>query len=134
MATQQDQPNQFVLKGRNTEITYSTSSFGGRPQLSYQDTQRQATFSGADIRVVEHAEFGKLVSVTLEQIPDLHTLTLTLLIPAINLGGQEQRFKTVAILTTQRTSIGGPGLVQGALQTYRTVALNGAARNVEFIA
>jgi hypothetical protein len=74
-----------------------------------------------------------LITVTLEVIPDLHTLTLTLLVPQINLDeGNESSFSTQAILTTHRTSIGGPNLVKGPLQTYEVVALEGTARLVAF--
>lgn len=132
MAVPGNEPNQFVLTGRDTQLTYSTSSFIGQPQLSFQHRQTSHSFSGAEIRCQE-TEIGKLVSVTLEQIPDLRTVTLTLLLPAINLGNTtEVHFRTRAILTTARTSIGGPRLVVGALQTYRVLSLQGTASIVEF--
>ena len=43
---------------------------------------------------------------------------LSLLIPLINLEGDETPFKTEAIITEHLTSIGGPALVKGALQKY----------------
>jgi hypothetical protein len=69
----------------------------------------------------------------LEVVPDLHTLTLSVLIPQINLkGGTQSPLSTFAILTTHLRSIGGPGLVEGPLQTYEVVALEGTASLVEF--
>jgi hypothetical protein len=128
-----DQPNLFELAGEYTRITYSTTSITGQPQFHYQDNQRDLTFTGDDIRLLDTDEIGMLVSVTLEVIPDLHTLTLSVLIPQINLKGEtESLLSTLAILTTHLTSIGGPGLVEGPLQTYEVVALEGTARLVDF--
>jgi hypothetical protein len=129
-----NQPNLFELTGEYTQIqiTYSTTSITGQPQFHYQDQERDLTFTGDDIRSLD-SEISTLITVTLEVIPDLHTLTLTLLVPQINLDeGNESSFSTQAILTTHRTSIGGPNLVKGPLQTYEMVALEGTARLVAF--
>jgi hypothetical protein len=128
-----NQPNLFELTGEYAQIlTYSTTSITGQPQFFYRDQQREFTFTGDEIRSLD-SEIGMLITVTLEVIPDLHTLTLTLLLPQINLDeGNESAFSTLAILTTHRTSIGGPRLVKGPLQTYEVVALEGTARLVTF--
>ena len=126
------QPTLFQLAGGYTQITYSTTSITGQPQFHYQDQQRDISVTGEDIRSLE-TEIGTLVTVTLEVIPDLHTLTVSLLVPQINLNeGNESPLSTPAILTTHRTSIGGPGLVEGQLQTYEVVALEGTASLVAF--
>jgi hypothetical protein len=125
------EPNLFELKGPGIEVTYSTSSFSGQPIFTYKDRKVSLTFQGEEIRRLE-TDTGPQVTVTLEQIPDLLTLTLTLLLPAINLEGTECPFQTYAIITTHKTSIGGPDLVKGALQTYRVKALKGMARLVTF--
>jgi hypothetical protein len=126
------QPNFFQLAGGYTQITYSTTSITGQPQFHYQDQQRDINVTGGDIRSLE-TEIGTLVTVTLEVIPDLHTLTVSLLVPQINLTeGNESPLSTPAILTSHRTSIGGPGLVEGQLQTYEVVALEGTASLVAF--
>jgi hypothetical protein len=126
------QPNLFQLAGEYTQITYSTTSITGQPQFHYQDQQRDVNVTGDDIRLQE-TEIGTLVTVTLEEIPDLHTLTVSLLVPEINLNeGNESPLSTLAILTTHRTSIGGPGLVEGQLKTYEVVALEGTASLVDF--
>lgn len=133
LAAQIREPNLFDLQAYETRITYSTSSITGVPQLSYQDQRLSLTFSGEDLRRLE-TEIGSLVTVTLEQIPDLQTVTLTLLVPTINLreGSTESPVQTVAIVTTQRTSIGGPQLLEGQVQTYRTLPLEGTAQLVAF--
>ncbi len=130
------EPNLFELQGVDTQITYSTSSFAGPPQLSYRGPglstgqQLERSFSGDEIRVREH-ETGRLVTVTLEAIPDADTLTLTLLVPAFRLDGNDNPCSTVAILTTHRGSI-APQTLTGQLQNFQTRELTGTARWVVF--
>ena len=125
------EPNVFELKGMGIELTYSTTSFSGQPQLTYKDMKRTLTYRGEEIRQLD-SEIGHQVTVTLEQIPDLHTVTLTMILPAINVESTETSFQTYAILTTHRTSIGGPELVNGVLQTYLMRTLRGTAQTVIF--
>lgn len=124
-------PTLFVIKGVGIEITYSTSSFSGPPLLTYKDWQRTLTFQGDEIRQLD-SEIGQQVTVIIEQIPDLRTVTFTLLLPVINLDEPESRFRTLGIIATHRTSIGGPDLVKGALQTYRVKELRGIAQLANF--
>jgi hypothetical protein len=70
--------------------------------------------------------------VTLESIPDLHVITLSLLLPTINLDESAQEFRTIAIRTTRKTSIGGELLVKGTLQSYEVINLKGTADRVDF--
>ncbi len=125
------EPNLFELRGGGIKVTDSTSSFDGQPQLTYEDQKISLTFQGKEIRSLD-TEIGVQLTVTLEQIPDLRTVTLTLILPMINLQGNESPFRTQAIITTHKTSIGGPDLVKGALQTYRVKPLRGIARAVVF--
>jgi hypothetical protein len=125
------EPNLFELRGGGIKVTYSTSSFGGKPQLTYEGQKISLTFQGEEIRSLD-TEIGLQLTVTLEQVPDLQTVTLTLILPMINLQGNEGPFRTQAIITTHKTSIGGPDLVKGALQTYRVRPLRGIARVVVF--
>ena len=131
MAVNKDEANLFLLAGGGIEIRYSTSSFTGQPQLSYEDGQRNMTFTGSELRVVE-SEIGALVTVTLDEVPDLETLTLTLLTPPIYVPGGEEGYETWAILTTHHTNIGGAGHVQGPLKSYRPIELRGTAQSVDF--
>lgn len=83
--------------------------------------------------MVASSPLGTLVTVVLELVPDRHTLTATLVLPDINVGDRQViRFSTVVILTTNLTSIGGPALVIGPLQTYQVVKLGGVAQRVDF--
>ena len=126
------QPNLYELTGHQVHIRYSTSSLTGEALLSYRDAQRNLSFHGDQIRVAP-SEIGRLVTVTLGQVPDLQSTTLTLLIPDINLDSDVVLFKTSAITTTHKTTIGGPDLVGGAIQTYKTMILRGQASQVNFL-
>ncbi len=125
------QPNHFVMTGAGIKITYSTTSLNGLPLLTYKDFQRTLTFQGDEIRRLD-TEIGQQVTVTIDQIPDLQTVTFTLLLPDINLDEPEVHFQTTGIMTTGRTSIGGPDLVKGALHTYRLKNLKGTAQLFTF--
>jgi hypothetical protein len=126
------QANQFDLKNTHLKVSYSSSSFAGTPQLTCQLDGQSHNFSGNQIQQVQN-QIGTLASVTLAYIPDFGTTVLTLLVPAVNadLGGKV-KISTEAIVTTIHTSIGGPGLVKGAIQTYKAYALKGTAQVVEF--
>jgi hypothetical protein len=125
--------NFFTFTGKDdTQIVYSTSSSQGEPQFTYRDRTHDRSFRGDDIAVTS-SPLGTLVTVILEVIPDLRTLTATLVLPDINLGNSQMiPFSTVVILTTNLTSFGGPQLVIGPLQTYQVIKLRGAAQHVEF--
>lgn len=126
-------PNLFELKGPCTEITYSTSSFVGPPQFSYRDHQRQVNVSGEKIHTLQ-TEIGELVTVTLEVVPDFLEVTFTLLLPTIQLPAEshEGPIRTEGILTTKRSSIGGPRFIEGQIQTYCIVTIHGTAKRVNF--
>jgi hypothetical protein len=69
--------------------------------------------------------------VTTEAVSDEEETMLTLLLPTVNLvEATEQAFETLAIITTQRGSIAGPGLLNGAVQRYNVVKLEGKAQFV----
>lgn len=132
MTTATQTPNLFDLDGfGGLHVSYSTTSIAGVPLFNYKYHGKDLSFRGDQIRV-ENTEIGQLVTVTIETIPDLHVITFSLLIPPINLTDHEARIQTEAIRTTARTSIGGPALVKGQLNTYESVRLHGFARAVVF--
>jgi hypothetical protein len=124
--------NLFTFTGKNeTQIVYSTSSITGEARFTYRDRTHDRSFSGDGITVTS-SPLGTLVTVLLDVIPDLLTLTATLVLPDINLGDRQMiRFSAVVILTTSPTTIGGPNLVIGPLQIYQVVKLKGVAQHVE---
>ncbi len=127
-----DTPNLYNLTGLGVQVSYATSSITGEARFSYSDTRQTLNFAGREIRELE-TEIGRQVSVTIESIPDLRTITFTLLIPAVNLQDTVARIQTTAIYTSHATSIGGPGLVAGQTQSYRSINLSGTASKVYYI-
>ena len=123
--------NLFELSSAAIQITYSASSFTGLPLFSYRDSSRNLQFSGDEIRC-ETTAIGELRTVTLEQIPDLRTVTFTLIVPVVNvLPASSGTYTQVpGITTTTHTTIAGP--VLGAEMTYSQVNLIGTAQVVAF--
>lgn len=126
--------NTFELRGGDLQLTFATlrrASRGPRLDVTFGPDQRQLTFTEDEIHSTP-SEIGLQVTVALERVPDGDTLALTLTLPTVNLAGARgQAFRTFAVLTTIRGSIGGPALVPGAVQTYRVVPLRGRASHVE---
>jgi hypothetical protein len=125
-------PNRFELSGyEDVELTYDTTSIAGQPQLHYRHGDHDVSRSGDEIHSLE-TEIGTLVTAEVESVPDSHTLTVSVMLPTINLGEDDADFETSAIETTSRTSIGGPNLVTGPLETYEFLPLSGKASLVSF--
>ncbi len=121
--------NLYELSRGDTQVTYSTTGIDGRSQLSYSGPKGELGFAGKEIGVAASA-LGTEVTVTLESVPDLHVLTLTVLIPDVRVErGAEQPLKTAAIYTANFSAIGGPPAVG---QSYEVVMLDGVARAVDF--
>lgn len=120
---------------RNQPVTeYQLAAEGGR--IGFRGGAEDAVleydgrrFSGEALRR-EQTPFGTTVSAVVEAIPDLQTVVLSVTVPEGNRPSTERSIpiRTFAVLTTERTSIGGPGLVTGQLQTYQVVPLEGTAR------
>lgn len=125
-------PNLYVVSGSGLHVTYSTESFGGGPQLTYQDAGVSRSFSGNEIRT-EQSEFGTLVTVTLFLTVDFGSTTFTLVVPNVNLSTTSSSvpIHTFGVTTLHRTSIIGPiGL--GQTETYTVKQLAGHAEIVRF--
>jgi hypothetical protein len=130
MATATQQANLFELACDGTSITYSTTSFSGKPLLHYSGPEGELDFSGDEIATAATA-LGTEVTVTLDTAPDLHVITCTLLLPAFRLPkSNESKFDTLAIKTTFHETIAGPP--EGPGQSYEAVALHGVAKAVAF--
>jgi hypothetical protein len=127
------EPNLYHLhsKGKTLKIEYSTSSIAGVPLFSAVLDGATYSYRGDEIATLD-SPIGRLVTVTLTVVPDLESVTLTLVVPAMNLDGNDGAISTFAVITTHRTSIGGPALVKGQIQTYRRIALTGTAEQVVF--
>lgn len=131
-STPETTPNLYELQGDKIVVTYSTSSISGQPQFDLRQGRKELHFSGTRIRT-EKTQIGTLVSVTVEETPDLKKVMFSLLLPDVNLQqASKVNIKTIGIFTTTKTSIGGPNAVKGALQTYKVENLKGTAKAVQF--
>jgi len=130
--TSREPANRYELAGKNISIYYSASDPDNESRLTYRRGAKFSRhFTGDDIRV-EHTEIAQLVTVTLHQVADLKTITLSLLIPSVNLDENHQAlFETKALITGHHTTIGGPDWVEGPIQTYHSAKLFGRASHVE---
>ena len=131
MTTGFQQANLFELSGDDIQITYSSSSFAGPPLFSYRDGIINRQFNGKEIHCVK-SDMGKLLTVTLEQIPDLRTVTFTLILPSVTVlpPSAGTHLQVPGITTTTHTTIAGPPL--GPDKTYAQVTLKGTAQAVIF--
>ena len=97
-------PDLYSLHGDQLRITYSTTSFDGKPRFDYQDATQIHSFEGDQIRTVT-TEIGMLVTVTLCRSIDRGSTTFTLLVPTVNLGSSQQApIDTTGITTIHRFS------------------------------
>ena len=129
MAQATERPTLFELTGYDTEVSYSTTSITGDPRFTYRGPKGEHSFSGDDEIQTLETGLGTEVTVTLESVPDLRTVTLTLLIPDIGIEpGGEVEFDTFGIFTTTATTIAGPP--PGPAQAYEVIALHGVAKHV----
>ncbi|HSZ29604.1 MAG TPA: hypothetical protein VK784_07595 [Pseudonocardiaceae bacterium] len=124
-------PDFYQLQGAQLHITYSTTSFDGKPRFVYQDALRTLTFEGDQIRTVT-TEIGMLVTVTTLITIDSGSTTFTLLVPTVNLGLTNQApIQTEGITTIHRFSI-VPAFNQGQTELYTVTPLTGTASLVVF--
>jgi len=125
------QANLYELSGGGIHITYSTTSFGGFPIFTYQDSSQSKQFSGNQIRTVQ-TEIGTLVTVTTFLTVDSGSTTFTVLIPTVNLRSSDSvAIWTDGIATVHRFLVVGPPL-QGQTEIYTVYPLSGTASFVVF--
>jgi hypothetical protein len=119
--------NLFELCGNGIQVTYSTTVVLGGPLLSYRDAFINKQFQGNEI-FLEESRLGQLVTVTLEQVPDLKTVSFTLILPVVKVlqSSSGTNIEVPGILATAHTTIAGPGL--GPVMTYRQTKLSGTAQ------
>ena len=124
-------PDFYQLHGDQLHISYSTTSFDGKPRFDYQDATQTHTFEGDQIRTVT-TELGTLVTVTICMTIDRGSTTFTLLVPTVNLGSSQQvPIDTQGITTIHRFSI-VPAFNQGQTELYRVTPLAGTASFINF--
>jgi hypothetical protein len=113
------------------KINYSRTSITGAPLVSYRDAELDLNFQGDGV-TQQATALGELVTVTLEDVPDAFTRTITLVVPTVRVAmGEQIEFSTIAIETTDRSGafVPPPGPA-GVLQTYQIHQLRGTAQFV----
>ncbi len=128
-----EQANLFELGSYSTQVTYSSTSFTGQPQLNYRDDTYIYNFMGDEEIRFEKTAIGQLITVTLESgAADAPPVTFTLVLPEVNVMPQSggTQIQVPGILTTTRSLFGGPRL--GAEITYSIMNLQGTAQFVVF--
>src|SRR5207248_8076134 len=99
MTQQSETPNQYQLTSNEVQITYTPGNDNGQPQLGYQGSHGKLTLTANDIRS-EETVLGTLITIFLVRTVDTGSVTLTLLLPGVNLAGTtEQPIQTIAIET-----------------------------------
>ena len=136
--------NQFLLHDteQKTQIVYKLQKGGpivqgaaeDGPVLEYTGAEGSLTFEGPQL-LQQQTALGTLLTVTLNVVPDLRTLTFSMLMPEITAAGAgslgaSQKFETVGIKAQHPQSLTG-ALPAGANPTYVTMKLHGTAKSVE---
>ena len=116
----------YHFSGDDVRISFSEED--PEPELIYEDKQGKRQFTGREI-YRDKTQLGFLPSVVLQEVPDLHTLILSLAVPAANRPENVKSIpvETFAVRTKIRTSFAGPGTVEGQIQSHETIALKGNA-------
>lgn len=128
-------PNQYHLAGCGISVSYFPDGFGPIPEdgpdrLFYQDTARHLVFNGSEIRKVDVADLGTILSVTIVRTVDVGSTSFSLILPHVNLPQGPHAFATIdtqAITTVHRAFAGMIGHPQ--VETYTAVHLTGTASN-----
>lgn len=129
MAVQTHGPNVFEFVHEDTKITFSPGALDHDAVLDYAGPLGRYSFTGDEIRAHDSAR-GREVSVTLDQVSHLRTVTLTVFVPDVELDeATEQSFRTVGIHATHRRSMTG-GL--GVALSSEPLVFDGLARLIEF--
>jgi hypothetical protein len=122
MRMQQSQlaANLFTFTGAHTFIVYNMAS----NQFSYQGPQGNQTWNGNNVKV-QDSPLGTLITVVFPGNPDAGIVSLTVLLPPIDLiSSAPAHFETFAIDVHRRGFI----LMPPAHLTYTTIALHGTAQ------
>jgi hypothetical protein len=125
-------PDHYQLSGGGISITYLPVGVGGLAHLQYQDGQRTLNFTGDQIRKVEVADLGIVVSVTLALTVDSGSTTFSVLIPKVTLvagPGASAPICTLGITTVHRLSL-VPQLNLGQDELYTVTHLTGTASDI----
>ena len=127
VAVQSAGPTLFELTYEDTKIVYSPGALDGSPSLHYAGPMGRYSFEGDEIQTYNSAR-GLEVSVTLDRVSHLRTITLTVFLPDLDIEDttDELSFRTVGIHSTRRRAKTGEPLTSVPLE------FEGLARNIEY--
>lgn len=123
-------PTQFELTHEDTKIVYSPGARDGSPQLHYAGPLGRYSFAGEEIQTHDSAR-GREISVTLDRVSHLRTITLTVFLPDLDLEDKagELTFHTVGIHSSRRRAMKAK---VGEPLTSQPLEFEGLARNIEY--
>jgi hypothetical protein len=126
--------NLFELRGaEGVRITYGILRARGE-FLDYRDQQRTLSFSAREGEIDSfESTIGRMLTVALnreEANADANLITLTLLLPRINLEGTREAFETLAIETTHLSGF-RPRPAEGPQMLYKVLSLKGTASQAD---
>jgi len=126
-AVQSAGPTLFELTYEDTKIVYSPGALDGSPSLHYAGPMGRYSFEGDEIQTYNSAR-GLEVSVTLDRVSHLRTITLTVFLPDLDIEDTTDQlsFRTVGIHSTRRRAKTGAPLTSVPLE------FEGLARNIEY--
>jgi hypothetical protein len=115
----------YTFTGKGLSGVLDLSSVPGRPSASLM-------VDGHKVEpTIDVAGPGIVLRAPVSATPDLETVAIELTLPDVNLPADTATFAGIAVLTTARTSIGGPRLVRGAVQSYEIRPVAGRASHAE---
>jgi hypothetical protein len=126
-------PNQYHVRGGGISVAYYPDGFGpiredrGPLHLVYQDAFRSLAFYGEEARIVEVADLGTMVSVTIVETVDTGYTSFSLLVPDVDLPTSQSSvsISTEGITTVHRIFVALIGHPQS--ETYTVTSLSGTA-------
>lgn len=126
-------PNLYELEGGGITVSYATSGIDGQARLHYKDAKLNVTAVGDQIQSYAGPGAGARVGMVLQTVPDSKTVSFVLVLPRVNMGPSNRaRITTFSVTVTSKTTIGGPGLVPGQVDSYKLTELKGNAKFVLF--
>jgi hypothetical protein len=120
-----DPANHYVVIGQGIDAVVDTSDMSGTAAVTLNVDGRQ--IADPSFASTQH---GLVIEGTVKVVPDSHSIDIRLTIPEVNQSEESVTFTGFAALTTALTSIGGPGLVSGALHLYEIRPVAGTASRV----
>ena len=124
--------NSYECRGTKVSASYVTQSLAGTVLTITVDG---TTYQARDEEILDETTvLGHLLTLTTDVIPDAFTDTLTLLLPDVNISGFGPKimFVTHLFKTRTRTSIAGPQLVDGVIQSNSPAPLKCTATAAVF--